>query len=121
MYKTYEQIPIFITVRGNKNDVAKKNCEELKFSYFEPTFTEEFIIGYNNGIVEILNPSWEKEKIKIMFDEKYKENTDINNLKKEAEVDGFKHEESVVQIKLSDYYPFYVSIAEELIIYQLKK
>ena len=95
--------------------------KELKFSYFEPTFTEEFIIGYNNGIVEILNPSWEKEKIKIMFDEKYKENTDINNLKKEAEVDGFKHEESVVQIKLSDYYPFYVSISEELIIYQLKK
>ena len=43
----------------------------MKFSYFEPTFTEEFIIGYNNGIVEILNPSWEKEKIKIMFDEKY--------------------------------------------------
>jgi hypothetical protein len=46
--------------------------KELKFTCFEPTFTEEIILGYNNGTVEILNPSWEKEKIKDLVDEKYK-------------------------------------------------
>ena len=95
--------------------------KELKFSYFEPTFTEELIIGYNNGIVEVLNPSWNPEIIKTLIDNKYKDDSDINNLKKEVEANGCNHDEKVVQIKLSDYYPFYVSISEEMIIYQLKK
>ena len=95
--------------------------KELKFTCFEPTFTEEIILGYNNGTVEILNPTWEKDRIKELVDEKYKIKFDINKMKNEAENNEFKHEESVVQIKLSDYYPFYVSIADEMIIYQLKK
>jgi len=95
--------------------------KELKFTCFEPTFTEEIILGYNNGTVEILNPSWEKEKIKDLVDEKYKNINDINKMKKEVENNEFRHEESVVQIKLSGYYPLYVSIADEMIIYQLKK
>ena len=95
--------------------------KELKFTCFEPTFTEEIILGYNNGTVEILNPSWEKEKIKDLVDEKYKNINNINKMKKEVENNEFRHEESVVQIKLSGYYPLYVSIADEMIIYQLKK
>lgn len=95
--------------------------KELKFTCFEPTFTEEIILGYNNGTVEILNPSWEKEKIKDLVDEKYKNINDINKMKKEVENNEFRHEERVVQIKLSGYYPLYVSISDEMIIYQLKK
>lgn len=95
--------------------------KELRFSYFEPTFTEEIILGYNNGIVELLNPSWDKEKIKDLVDDKYKNEIDINQLKKENEKNNPKHEESITQIKLSDYYPFYVSVADEMIIYQLKQ
>jgi len=95
--------------------------KELKFTCFEPTFTEEIILGYNNGTVEILNPSWEKEKIKDLVDEKYKNINDINKMKKEVENNEFRHEERVVQIKLSVYYPLYVSISDEMIIYQLKK
>jgi hypothetical protein len=95
--------------------------KELKFTCFEPTFTEEIILGYNNGTVEILNPSWEKEKIKDLVDEKYKNINNINKMKKEVENNEFRHEERVVQIKLSGYYPLYVSIADEMIIYQLKK
>ena len=95
--------------------------KELKFTCFEPTFTEEIILGYNNGTVEILNPSWEKEKIKDLVDEKYKNINNINKMKKEVENNEFRHEERVVQIKLSGYYPLYVSISDEMIIYQLKK
>ena len=32
--------------------------------------TEELILGYNNGTVEILNPTWEKDRIKELVDEK---------------------------------------------------
>lgn len=56
MYKTYAQIPIFITVRGNKNDVAKKNCEELKFSYLYiknlDLFEQTYVISDNKKILD---------------------------------------------------------------------
>ena len=91
----------------------------LKFTYLEPSFTQELIIGYNNGIVELLNPIWKKEEIKELIDDKYNNKIDINGLKKSIEDNGYRHEESVVKIKLSDYYPYYVSIADEMIIYQL--
>lgn len=94
--------------------------QELRFTYFEPTFTEELILGYNNGIVELFNPSWEKDKIKELVDDKYAD-VNFNKLKKENEKNDPKHEDSVQQIKISDYFPFYVSIADEMIIYQLKE
>ena len=52
----------------------------LKFSYLESSFTQELIIGYNNGIVELLNPIWKREEIKELIDDKYKIKIDINQI-----------------------------------------
>ena len=95
--------------------------KNLKFSYIEPVFTKEILLGFNNGDVELVNPFWEKERIKQIIEVKNKKKENINKFIKEVKDNEPKHEESVVQIKVSDYYPFYVSIADEMIIYQLKE
>ena len=105
----------------NSFHLSLSKKKDLRFSYFETSFVKELIIGYNNGIVEILNPFWDKEQIKDLIDEKYNQRDNINKLLKDISRNEPKHEENVVQIKLSDYYPFYVSISNEMIIYQLKE
>ncbi len=95
--------------------------KNLKFSYIEPVFTKEILLGFNNGNVELVNPFWDKERIKQIIEVKNKKKENINKFIKEVKDNEPKHEESVVQIKVSDYYPFYVSIADEMIIYQLKE
>ena len=91
----------------------------IKFSYFEPVFTKEIIIGYNNGDVEIFNPWKNQKEIDTYIQNKY--NDDLLNKKLIEDIanDEVKHHSSVVQIKMSDFYPLYVSIADEMIIYQI--
>ena len=98
--------------------------KELNFTYIEPTFNKEIIVGFSNGDVEIINPFAEDEKIaetKEQIHNKCSKFYDIKSLVKDKTINEPRHEESVVQIKMSDYYPFYVSIADEMIIYQLKE
>ena len=98
--------------------------KELNFTYIEPTFNKEIIVGFSNGDVEIIDPFAEDEKIaetKEQIHNKCSKFYDIKSLVKDKTINEPRHEESVVQIKMSDYYPFYVSIADEMIIYQLKE
>lgn len=97
------------------------NKNDLKFSYFEPTFTQDIIIGFNNGDVDVFNPNWDKYLLKKRIDDKYKKKDLIIKLIKEIKNNEPRHEESVVQIKFSYFYPLFVSIADEMIIYQLKE
>lgn len=102
--------------------IELKKEYELKFSYFEPAFTMEIIFGYNNGDVEIFNPLENniQNKIKEFISKKYKTEEKISKIVNEINNNDIKHYGNVVQIKISDYYPFYVSISDEMIIYQLK-
>ena len=102
---------------NNINLIKDKN---LKFTCFEPVFTKEIIIGYNNGDVEVVNPLKNEKYIKEEIENKYKVDIKIRKIINDIKNDVIKHETSVVQIKMSDYYPLYVSIADEMIIYQLK-
>ena len=98
--------------------------KELNFTYIEPTFNKEIIVGFSNGDVEIIDPFAEDEEIaetKEQIHNKCSKFYDIKSLVKDKAINEPRHEESVVQIKMSDYYPFYVSIADEMIIYQLKE
>ena len=98
--------------------------KELNFTYIEPTFNKEIIVGFSNGDVEIIDPFAEDEKIaetKEQIHNKCSKFYDIKSLVKDKAINEPRHEESVVKIKMSDYYPFYVSIADEMIIYQLKE
>ena len=108
------------------NDILIANInlikdKDLKFTCFEPVFTREIIVGYNNGDVELLNPLKNEKNIKQEIANKYNENIKIQKIINDIKNDEIKHETSVTQIKMSDYYPLYVSIADEMIIYQLKK
>ena len=104
-----------------KINLLEKLNPNLKFSYFEPVFTKEIIIGYNNGNVELFNP-WKNEKNNESFiEKKYDDELITRKLIKDIENEEVKHYSSVVQIKMSDYYPLYVSVSDEMIIYQLKK
>ena len=93
----------------------------LKFSYFEPVFTKEIIIGYNNGNVELFNPLKNVKNIESFIEEKYDNEIITKKIIKDIENEEVKHYSSVVQIKMSDYYPLYVSVSDEMIISQLKK
>ena len=95
--------------------------KELKFTCFEPTFTKELIIGYNNGYVELFNPFWDEKKIKTLVDDKYKKKDLINKFMNDIMNNEPRHEDPVVQVKISEYYTFYVSISDEMIIYQFKE
>ena len=95
--------------------------KELNMTYIEPTYNKEIIIGFNNGDVDLIDPFAEEKKIKQLVEKKYARIYDINRLIKEVKDNEPRHEESIVQIKISDYYPFYVSIADEMIIHQLKE
>ncbi len=98
--------------------------KELKLTYIEPAYNNEIIIGFSNGDVDIIDPLAEEEKIaniKEHVHNKCSKIYDIKRLIKDVRNNEPRHEESVVQIKMSDYYPFYVSIADEMIIYQLKE
>lgn len=97
-----------------------KTQEDLRFTYIEPAFTREIIVGYNNGDVELINPFWEDNKMKKLISNKYKPEKIINKLIKQISNNDINHQSSVIQIKISDYYPLYVSIADEMILYQLK-
>ena len=97
-----------------------KTQEDLRFTYIEPAFTREIIVGYNNGDVELINPFWEDNKMKKLISNKYKPEKIINKLIKQISNNDISHQSSVIQIKISDYYPLYVSIADEMILYQLK-
>ena len=67
-YKNYEQYFLIlmsefsiaiIDLENNGNIISTINLlqnKDLKFTYFEPVFTKEIIVGYNNGDVELLNP-----------------------------------------------------------------
>lgn len=94
--------------------------KELKFTYFEPVFTKEIIVGYNNGDVELINPFKNSKALKTEIENKYKEDMKIKKIITDIEKEEIKHNASVVQIKMSEYYPLYVSIADEMIIYQSK-
>ena len=83
--------------------------KDLKFTCFEPVFTKEIIVGYNNGEVEILNPLKNEKNIKQEIANKYNEDIKITKIINDIKNDEIKHEKSVAQIKMSDYYPLYVS------------
>ena len=95
--------------------------KELNFTYIEPTYNNEIIIGFSNGDVDIIDPFADKSKNKELVHNKSSKIYDIISLIRDVKNNEPRHEESVVQIKMSDYYPFYVSIADEMIIYQLKE
>ena len=133
-YKNYEQYYLIlmfdfsieiIDLDNNGERKSKINLfqdRDLKFTCFEPVFTKEIIIGYNNGEVELFNPFRNDEKnIKKEIENKYKNDLEIQKLIKDIANNEIKHRRSVVQIKMSEYYPLYVSIADEMIIYQNKK
>ena len=102
-------------------NLLEKINSNLKFSCFEPVFTKELIIGYNNGYVEIFNP-WKNEKyIENFIQRKYDDDYITKRLIKDIENEEINHHTSVVQIKMSDYFPLYVSIADEMIICQISK
>ena len=58
--------------------------------------------------------------MKKLISNKYKPEKIINKLIKQISNNDINHQSSVIQIKISDYYPLYVSIADEMILYQLK-
>ena len=131
-YKNYEHY--FLIIMSSKNisivkldeddnkfDYNLKINKELRFTYIEPVFTRELLIGYNNGDVCLINPFLEQEVINKQLNDRHNKYFNINRLRKEVAGNEPNHDESVVQIKMSDYYPFYVSIADEMIIYQLKE
>ena len=94
---------------------------DLKFTCFEPVFTREIIIGFNDGDMDLINPfCTDQKKIKNLIVNKYKPEKKINSLIESIVNDEVRHQTSIVQIKMSEYYPFYVSIADEMIIYQYK-
>ena len=131
-YKNYENYNLILMsdfeiemINLDNNDskiclINLKNNSDLKFTCIEPVFTKEILVGYNNGDVELINPFWEEDKIKKNIIRKYDENRQIMKIIKQIEDNDIRHQNSVVQIKMSDYYPLYVSISDEMIIYQLK-
>lgn len=131
-YKNYENYYLIvmsdfiieiINLDNNGNKIYHLNLnidKDLKFTYFEPAFTKEIIIGFNNGDVELVNPFSEKKKFRNSITNKYKEENQINKLLDTIINNDVIHQTSIVQIKMSDYYPFYISIADEMIIYQYK-
>ena len=132
-FKNYEQYSLILMsefsieildLENNGNIISIINLDkdkDLKFTYFEPVFTKEIIIGYNNGEVDLLNPLKNENNIRKEIERKYDKNKQIEKLIRDTSNNEIKHESSVVQIKMSDYYPLYVSIADEMIIYQRKK
>ena len=112
-----------IDLENNGSKISVINLyqnKDLKFTYFEPAFTKEIIIGYNNGEVDLLNPLKGDKNIKLEIEKKYNKDKQIEKLIRDTINKEIKHESSVVQIKMSDYYPIYISIANEMIIYQRK-
>ena len=112
-----------IDLDNNDNKIADINLKtnkSLKFTCFEPAFTKEIIVGYNNGDVEIYNLLNDDKNIKNMIVNKYNNEQKISKLIKDIKNNEISHQNSVVQIKLSEYYPLYVSISDEMIIYQFK-
>lgn len=110
-----------IDLDNNGERITRINLLEdrdLKFTCFEPIFTKEIIIGYNNGEIELFNILRNEKNIKL--ENKYKKDLDIEKLINDIANNEIKHRSSVVQIKMSEYYPLYVSIADEMIIYQNK-
>ena len=131
-FKNYEQYFLILMsefsieildLENNGNIISIINLlkdKDLKFTYFEPVFTKEIIIGYNNGEVDLLNPLKNEKNIYKEIERKYDKDKQIEKLIKDTENNEVKHEASIVQIKMSDYFPLYVSIADEVIIYQRK-
>ena len=112
-----------IDLENNGQNICEINLyqnKDLNFTCFEPVFTKEIIIGYNNGEVDLLNPFKDNKNIKLVIENKYNKDKQIEKLLRDGVNDEILHESSVIQIKLSDYYPLYVSIADEMIIYQRK-
>jgi hypothetical protein len=107
---------------GNKIFHINLNQEkDIKFSYIEPVFTKEIIVGFNDGDIDLMNPFIsDQKKNKNLILNKYKPENEINKLIESIVNNEVRHQTSIVQIKMSDYYPFYVSIADEMIIYQYK-
>ena len=60
------------------------------------------------------------ESYYVVDNRKYDGDRQIMKIIKQIEDNDVRHQNSVVQIKMSDYYPLYVSISDEMIIYQLK-
>ena len=131
-YKNYENYNLILMsdfeiemINLDNNDskiclINLRNSSDLKFTCIEPVFTKEILVGYNNGDVELINPFWEEDKIKKNILRKYDEDRQIMKIIRQIEDNDVRHQNSVVQIKMSDYYPLYVSISDEMIIYQLK-
>ena len=131
-FKNYEQYFLIlmsefsieiIDLENNENKISTINLyqnKDLKFTYFEPVFTKEIIIGYNNGEIELLNPLKNIKNIEKEIENKYNKDKRIEKFIRDIASKEIRHESSVIQIKMSDYYPLYASIADEMIIYQRK-
>lgn len=112
-----------IDLENNGKKISTINLiqnKDLKFTYFEPVFTKEIIIGYNKGEIELLNPLKNNKNINLEIEKKYSKDKQIEKLIRDTARNEINHESSVVQIKISDYYPLYVSISDEMIIHQRK-
>lgn len=112
-----------IDLENNDTKISEINLIKnmnLKFTCFEPAFTKEIIVGYNNGDVEFYNLLNNDKNIKSRIDNKYNNEQKISKLIEEIKNNEIRHQNSVVQIKISNYYPLYVSISDEIIIYQFK-
>ena len=114
---------VIIDLENNGQKICEINLyqnKDLKFTCFEPVFSKEIIIGYNNGEVDILNPFKDNKNIKLIIENNYNKDKQIEKWLREGVNDEIKHESIVVQIKLSDYYSLYVSLRDEIIIYKEK-
>ena len=69
----------------------------------------------------MFNPFWEEKKIKNFADDKYKKKEMVDKFMRDIKNDNPRHDDSVNQVINSEYYLFYASISDEMIIYQLKE
>ena len=93
----------------------------LQFSYCEPVFTHEVLVGFNNGEIELYNPFSNNNKIQENIDEKNDESKRALNVIKYIKNREKNHLDRVVQIKMSIYYPLYVSASDEILIHLLEE
>ena len=108
----------------NENVIRSINLqifEPLQFSYCEPVFTHEILVGFNNGEIELFNPFTNFNKIQEFIEEKNDDSKRALNVIKYIKNREKNHLDRVVQIKVSTYYPFYVSASDEILIHLLEE
>lgn len=104
----------------NKNNEIRLSLKDelVSFTYIEPVFTKEIIVGFSNGRVEVFDPINNKEKSQ----EKIMKMNEVDKVKDFLEIfdnNKARHIKPVKKIKISEYFPMFVSISEDAIIHQI--